>query len=79
MAPLEVLAWFALLAAVTAGMILIRGRLNEAGVALAYLLVVQGGVRGAGALWACRFPLLLSLLSIGFSSGRTAPSHFPIL
>jgi K+-sensing histidine kinase KdpD len=59
-APLEVIAWFALLAAVTAGMILIRGRLNEAGVALAYLLVVQGGSARGGR------PLGLSLSAAAF-------------
>ena len=37
------IAWLGLLAVVTIGMLLIRDRLNEAQVALAYLLVVQGG------------------------------------
>lgn len=59
-ARLEVAAWFALLAAVTAGMILIRDRLNEAHVALAYLLVVQGGSARGGR------PLGLSLSAVAF-------------
>src|SRR5262249_60014704 len=39
----EWVAWFAVLAVVTAAMLSIRGHLNEAHVTLAYLLVVQGG------------------------------------
>jgi len=41
-ARIEWAAWFAILAAVTVGLIAIRDRINEAHVALAYLLVVQG-------------------------------------
>jgi two-component system sensor histidine kinase KdpD len=44
----EWIAWFALLAVATAGMIAIRTRLNQAHVALAYLLVVQGGSARGG-------------------------------
>lgn len=40
--------WFGVLAAVTAAMVAIRGRLNEAHVTLAYLLVVQGGSARGG-------------------------------
>lgn len=40
--------WFGVLAVVTAGMAAIRGRLNEAHVTLAYLLVVQGGSARGG-------------------------------
>jgi two-component system, OmpR family, sensor histidine kinase KdpD len=44
---LEWAAWCAVLAIATAGMLAIRARLNEAHVALAYLLIVQGAsVRG---------------------------------
>jgi K+-sensing histidine kinase KdpD len=46
--PREWIAWFAALAVVTAGMIALRDRLNEAHVALAYLLVVQGGSARGG-------------------------------
>ena len=42
-AAIEWAVWFALLAAVTVGLIAIRDRINEAHVALAYLLIVQGG------------------------------------
>jgi two-component system sensor histidine kinase KdpD len=42
-ARLEWAVWFAIFAAVTVGLIAIRDRINEAHVALAYLLVVQGG------------------------------------
>ena len=42
-ARIEWAVWFAILAAVTVGLIAIRDRINEAHVALAYLLVVQGG------------------------------------
>jgi K+-sensing histidine kinase KdpD len=38
----EWVAWFAILAVVTAGLLAIRPRINEAHVALAYLLIVQG-------------------------------------
>jgi two-component system sensor histidine kinase KdpD len=41
-APIEWGVWFFLLAAVTLGLVAIRDRINEAHVALAYLLVVQG-------------------------------------
>ena len=44
----EWLAWFAILAVVTAGMLAIRGRLNEAHITLAYLLIVQGGSARGG-------------------------------
>ena len=46
----EWVAWFAVLGMVTAGLIAIRSRINEAHVALAYLLIVQGGSarRGRG-------------------------------
>jgi two-component system sensor histidine kinase KdpD len=44
----EWLAWFAVLAAVTAGMAAFRNRLNEAHITLAYLLVVQGGSARGG-------------------------------
>ncbi len=40
---IEWVVWFALLAAVTLGLIALRDRINEAHVALAYLLIVQGG------------------------------------
>ena len=42
-ARIEWAVWFAIFAAVTLGLIAIRDRINEAHVALAYLLVVQGG------------------------------------
>jgi two-component system sensor histidine kinase KdpD len=42
-ARVEWIVWLALLASVTIGLIAIRDRINEAHVALAYLLVVQGG------------------------------------
>lgn len=42
-ARVEWAVWFALLAAVTVGLIAVRDRINEAHVALAYLLIVQGG------------------------------------
>src|SRR3982750_2448505 len=38
----EWLAWFVVLGVVTTGLIAIRSRINEAHVALAYLLIVQG-------------------------------------
>ena len=41
-ARIEWAVWFAILVAVTIGLIAIRDRINEAHVALAYLLVVQG-------------------------------------
>jgi K+-sensing histidine kinase KdpD len=44
----EWIGWFIALAVVTAGMLAIRARLNEAHVALAYLLVVQGGSARGG-------------------------------
>ncbi len=44
----EAISWFVLLGAVTAAMIPFRGRLNEAHVALAYLLLVQGGSARGG-------------------------------
>lgn len=44
----EWIAWFTVLAVVTAAMVAIRGRLNEAHVTLAYLLVVQGGSARGG-------------------------------
>lgn len=44
----EWLGWFAALALVTAGMIAFRSHLNEAHVALAYLLLVQGSSARAG-------------------------------
>jgi K+-sensing histidine kinase KdpD len=47
-APREWLLWFAVLALVTAVLLSVRRRLNEAHVALAYLLVVQGGSARGG-------------------------------
>jgi len=46
----EWLAWFIVLGIVTAGLLAIRARINEAHVALAYLIVVQAGSarRGRG-------------------------------
>jgi two-component system, OmpR family, sensor histidine kinase KdpD len=44
----EWVLWFAVLATVTAGMIAVRGRLNQAHITLAYLLVVQGGSARGG-------------------------------
>jgi two-component system, OmpR family, sensor histidine kinase KdpD len=44
----EWVIWFAVLVVVTVAMIAIRGRLNEAHVTLAYLLVVQGGSARGG-------------------------------
>ena len=46
----EWVAWFAVLGIVTAGLLAIRARINEAHVALAYLIVVQAGSarRGRG-------------------------------
>lgn len=44
----EWVGWFAALAAVTAGLAAIRSHLNEAHVALAYLLLVQGGSARGG-------------------------------
>jgi len=44
----EWVAWFAVLFAVTAAMVAIRAHINEAHVALAYLLVVQGGSARGG-------------------------------
>jgi K+-sensing histidine kinase KdpD len=57
---LEAAGWFALLGAVTAAMIPFRGRLNEAHVTLAYLLVVQGGSARGGR------PLGMSLAAVAF-------------
>jgi K+-sensing histidine kinase KdpD len=48
--PIEAAGWFLVLAAVTAWMIPHRGRLNEAHVALAYLLIVQFGSARGGRL-----------------------------
>jgi two-component system sensor histidine kinase KdpD len=56
----EWVAWFAVLAAVTAGMATMRTRLNEAHVTLAYLLIVQGGSARAGR------PLGISLAATAF-------------
>ena len=56
----EWVAWFAVLAVVTSGMVLIRSRLNEAHVALAYLLIVQGGSARGGR------PLGVSLAGVAF-------------
>ena len=42
------MVWFGVLAVVTAAMVAIRSRLNEAHVTLAYLLVVQGGSARGG-------------------------------
>jgi len=56
----EWIAWFAVLAAVTAGMVTLRTRLNEAHVTLAYLLIVQGGSARAGR------PLGISLAAAAF-------------
>jgi two-component system sensor histidine kinase KdpD len=56
----EWIAWFAVLAAVTAAMFAVRGRLNEAHVTLAYLLVVQGGSARGGR------PLGLALAAVAF-------------
>src|SRR4029078_3373754 len=39
----EWIAWFTVLGIVTAGLLAIRARINEAHVALAYLIVVQAG------------------------------------
>ncbi|MGH7618277.1 MAG: DUF4118 domain-containing protein, partial [Gemmatimonadaceae bacterium] len=44
----EWVVWFAVLAAATLAMLPIRGRLNQAHVTLAYLLVVQGGSARGG-------------------------------
>lgn len=44
----EWVAWFAVLAIVTVGMLAIRDRLNEAHITLAYLLIVQGGSARGG-------------------------------
>jgi two-component system sensor histidine kinase KdpD len=46
----EALLWFVILAAVTALMVSVRDRLNEAHVTLGYLLVVQGGSARGGRL-----------------------------
>ncbi len=46
--PPEWIAWLAVLAAVTAGLIALRSSINEAHVALAYLLVVQGASARGG-------------------------------
>ncbi len=56
----ESVAWFALLALVTVGMVAIRARLNEGHVTLAYLLIVQGGSARAGR------PLGMSLAATAF-------------
>jgi two-component system sensor histidine kinase KdpD len=56
----EWVAWFAVLAVVTAGMLSIRGHLNEAHITLAYLLVVQGGSARGGR------PLGLALAAAAF-------------
>jgi len=58
----EWIAWFAVLAAVTAVMLAVRGHLNEAHVALAYLLVVQGGSARGGR------PLGVTLAAVAFLS-----------
>jgi K+-sensing histidine kinase KdpD len=57
---LEVAGWFLLLVAVTAAMIPFRGRLNEAHVTLAYLLVVQGASARGGR------PLGMLLAAVAF-------------
>lgn len=57
---LEIVGWFALLAAVTVAMMPIRDRLNEAHVTLAYLLVVQGASARGGR------PLGMSLGVVAF-------------
>lgn len=44
----EWVSWFVVLGAVTAGMIAVRSRLNQAHITLAYLLVVQGGSARGG-------------------------------
>lgn len=56
----EWLLWFVILAAVTAGMLAMRRHLNQAHIALAYLLVVQGGSARGGR------PLGLSLAAVAF-------------
>ncbi|MEO7085936.1 MAG: ATP-binding protein [Gemmatimonadaceae bacterium] len=56
----EWIAWFVGLGVVTAGMIAIRSRLNEAHVTLAYLLIVQGGSARGGR------PLGISLAAASF-------------
>ena len=56
----EWVGWFAVLAAVTAGMVMLRARLNEAHVTLAYLLIVQGGSARGGR------PLGISLAAAAF-------------
>jgi len=58
----EWIVWFAVLAAVTAVMLAVRGHLNEAHVALAYLLVVQGGSARGGR------PLGVTLAAVAFLS-----------
>jgi two-component system sensor histidine kinase KdpD len=56
----EWIGWFAVLATVTAGMVMLRARLNEAHVTLAYLLIVQGGSARGGR------PLGISLAAAAF-------------
>ena len=56
----EWLVWFVLLALVTAAMVAIRARLNVAHIALAFLLVVQGGSARGGR------PLGVSLALVSF-------------
>jgi two-component system sensor histidine kinase KdpD len=56
----EWVAWFVGLAVVTAAMVSIRSRLNEAHVTLAYLLIVQGGSARGGR------PLGISLAAVSF-------------
>ena len=56
----EWLVWFAVLALVTAAMYAVRAHLNQADIALAYLLVVQGGSARGGR------PLGLSLAGVAF-------------
>ncbi len=58
----EWVAWFGVLAVVTVGMLAIRGRLNQAHVTLAYLLVVQGGSARGGR------PLGIALAGAAFLS-----------
>jgi len=56
----EWFAWFLGLAVVTAGLVVIRSRLNEGHVTLAYLLIVQGGSARGGR------PLGISLAAAAF-------------
>lgn len=57
---LEIAAWFAALGIVTAAMLEVRSRLNEAHVTLAYLLVVQGASARGGR------PLGMLLAAVAF-------------